>query len=81
MHVELRIDDTVIMVGDSSEQFPANHLLIHVYVPDVDEVFSRALELECVPVEEPKESEGDPDRRGTFKDFAGNIWSVATQGK
>lgn len=81
MHVELRIDDTVIMVGDSSEQFPANHLLIHVYVPDVDEVFSRALELECVPVEEPKEREGDPDRRGTFKDFAGNIWSVATQGK
>lgn len=79
MHVEIQIDDTVIMVGDSSEQFPPNHLLVHVYVSNVDEVFSKALELGCAPIEEPREREGDPDRRGTFRDFAGNVWSVATQ--
>jgi PhnB protein len=23
--------------------------------------------------------DGDPDTRGSFKDFAGNIWAVGTQ--
>ena len=78
MHMELRMDDSVIMVGESSEEFP-RALMIHVYVPDVDVVFQRAIGLGCVAVEEPREREGDPDRRGTFKDFSGNFWSIATQ--
>lgn len=77
MHVEVQIDDSVIMLGDSSEEFPPNNLLIHVYV--LDEVFNKAIELGCISLEVPREREGDPDRRGTFKDFAGNIWSIATQ--
>lgn len=79
MHIELRIDDTVIMVGESSEEFPPTQLLIHVYVSEVDEVYRKAIQLGCIAIEEPKEREGDPDRRGTFKDFSGNIWSVGTQ--
>ncbi|WP_309123007.1 VOC family protein [Paenibacillus sp.] len=79
MHIEVRIDDSVVMIGDASEFFPPNPLLLHVYVPNVDETFRRALELGCVSVEAPRERDGDPDRRGTFKDFAGNLWSVATQ--
>lgn len=79
MHVELQIDDSVIMIGDSSDQFPPNQHLIHVYVSDVDEVFDKAIDAGCEPVEPPKEREGDPDRRGSFKDFAGNVWSIGTQ--
>ncbi|WP_199620758.1 VOC family protein [Paenibacillus alkalitolerans] len=79
MHVEIQIDDTVVMIGDSSEQFPPNHLLVHVYVSDVDEIFDKAVRLGCIPVETPREREGDPDKRGMFKDFSGNIWAVATQ--
>src|SRR5690606_26891107 len=79
MHMELRIDDSVIMVGESSEEFPPTQFMIHVYVPDVDEVFHRAIGLGCIAVEDPKEREGDPDRRGTFRDFSGNFWSVGTQ--
>lgn len=79
MHAEVRIDDSVIMLGDSSEKFPPIHMVMHVYVPNVDEVFTKALDLGCESIEAPKEREGDPDRRGTFKDFAGNMWSVATQ--
>jgi hypothetical protein len=30
-------------------------------------------------VEKPKEREGDTDRRGIFKDFAGNVWAIGTQ--
>jgi uncharacterized glyoxalase superfamily protein PhnB len=52
---------------------------MHVYVDNVDEVFERAISLGCIAVEPPKQREGDPDRRGTFEDFAGNVWSIATQ--
>ena len=79
MHAEIRIDDSVIMVGDSSAEFPAITLVLHVYVANVDEVFDRAIQAGCEIIEKPKESEGDPDRRATFKDFAGNMWSVGTQ--
>lgn len=79
MHMELQIDDSIIMLGDSSKEFPANTHLMHVYVPDVDKTFALAMELGCKPIEQPKERKGDPDRRGTFMDYAGNYWSIGTQ--
>ncbi|GJM27954.1 MAG: glyoxalase [Cyclobacteriaceae bacterium] len=79
MHAEIKIDDSVLMFGDSSDKFPPNQLLTHIYVPDVDNVFQKAIEAGCEPLEKPKEREGDPDRRGSFRDFAGNVWSIGTQ--
>lgn len=79
MHIELQIDDSIIMLGDSSEQFPPATQLLHVYVQNVDETFKKAIALGCISVEGPKQREDDPDRRGTFKDFAGNVWSIGTQ--
>ncbi len=79
MHAEVQIDDSVIMLGEASEKFPPIQSVIHVYVSNADEVYDRALKLGCEPFQAPKEQDGDPDRRGTFKDFAGNMWSVGTQ--
>ena len=79
MHAEMMLDDSVIMLGQSSEKFPPVPIVMHVYVPDVDAAFARAIELGCDAVEPPKQSEGDPDRRASFKDYAGNWWSVGTQ--
>lgn len=79
MHAEIKIDDSVLMFGDSSDQFPANKLLTHIYVPNVDQVFQKAIDLGCEALEKPKERESDPDRRGSFRDFAGNVWSIGTQ--
>jgi PhnB protein len=79
MHAEMQIDDSVIMLGDASEKFPPVPSVMHVYVPNVDAVFHRAIDAGCEIIEKPKEREGDPDRRATFKDFAGNVWSVGTQ--
>jgi hypothetical protein len=45
----------------------------------VDEIFEKAVKAGCEIIERPKVREGDPDRRATFKDFAGNLWSVGTQ--
>ena len=79
MHAEIQIDDTVIMLGDSSSKFFPVPIVIHVYVPDVDKTFQKAVDAGCEIVEKPKEQNNDPDRRATFKDFAGNMWSVGTQ--
>lgn len=79
VHVEVRIDDAVVMLGEASDDFSAFESLVHVYVPDVDETYRRALDAGGVPVEEPQRREGDPDRRGSVKDPEGNTWAVATQ--
>ena len=79
LHAEIKIDDSVLMLGNSSDEYPPNQLLTHVYVKDVDTTYRRALELGCEPVQEPKEQDGDPDRRGTFRDPMGNVWSIGTQ--
>ena len=79
MHAEIRIDDSVVMLGDSSDKFPPVQSVMHVYVSDVDATFNKAVKAGCEIVEYPKEREGDPDRRATFKDFAGNMWSIGTQ--
>lgn len=79
MHAEIQIDDSVVMLGEASEKFPPVPIVMHVYVPNVHEIFNKAIEAGCEVIEKPKEREGDPDRRATFKDFAGNMWSVGTQ--
>ena len=79
MHAEIQIDDSVIMLGDSSEKFPPVQIVMHVYVPDVEETFKKAVDAGCEIIEQPTVREGDPDKRATFKDFSGNIWSVGTQ--
>lgn len=79
MHTEVKIDDSVIMIGDASDQWPANTHMLHVYIPDVDATFQKALDAGCKSVEEPKRKEGDPDKRGMFEDFAGNQWAVSSQ--
>jgi uncharacterized glyoxalase superfamily protein PhnB len=79
MHAEVRIDDTVVMIADGGGEWPAFPVWLHVYVPDVDATYQRALEAGGVSAQEPQRKEGDPDRRGGVKDPAGNTWWIATQ--
>jgi uncharacterized glyoxalase superfamily protein PhnB len=79
MHAEVRIDDTIVMLGEASEKFPAIDQLVHLYAKDVDEVYEKALALGSTSVHPPMERKDDPDRRCTFKDPFGNTWSVGTQ--
>lgn len=79
MHVEVQIDDSVIMLSEATEQYQPNEFMIHVYVKDVYAIFKKAIEAGCEAVQEPKKLEGDSDTRGMFKDFGGHTWAVATQ--
>jgi PhnB protein len=79
LHAEVRVGDTVVMIGDAGEQWPALSSFLHVYVDDVDATYRRALAAGAPSVREPEQKPGDPDRRGGVKDPAGNTWWIATQ--
>lgn len=77
-HAEVRIDDTVIMIADGIEGWPAVAAHVHVYVPDVDAAYQRALAAGAVSVQVPVQK-GDEDKRGGVKDGGGTTWWIATK--
>jgi uncharacterized glyoxalase superfamily protein PhnB len=79
MHAEMRIDDSVVMLAEGGEAWPAFPVWLHLYVRDVDDAYRRALGLGAESVQQPERKSGDPDRRGGVKDPAGNTWWIATQ--
>lgn len=77
-HAEVRIDDTVLMLADAADGWPAIPSHVHLYVPKVDATWARALAAGADPVQAPEEK-GDGDRRGGFRDAGGTTWWISTQ--
>jgi uncharacterized glyoxalase superfamily protein PhnB len=44
MHAELKIGDSLVMLGQASLEWRALPAALYVWVPDVDAVYTRALE-------------------------------------
>jgi uncharacterized glyoxalase superfamily protein PhnB len=78
MHAEMRVGDTVVMLADSVEDWPASQAQIHVYVTDVDETYRRALEAGATTVQEPVQKE-DEDKRGGVVGPGNITWWIATR--
>ncbi|MGV3651476.1 MAG: VOC family protein [Devosia sp.] len=70
---EIRIDDTIVMLGEAPG---AGAIHLHVYVPDLDACFSRALAAGGTEVQ-PLSDKGDGDRRGGVRDPSGTTWWLA----
>ena len=79
MHAEVRIDDTVVMIADAGGAYPAFPVWLHVYVPDAQATYKKALAAGGLTVQEPVQKAGDPDLRGGVKDPCGNTWWISTQ--
>ncbi|MBO3097492.1 VOC family protein [Gelidibacter pelagius] len=79
MHIELQLDDSVVMISDSTEDYPAITAMLHIYVPDVFKTFDLAIKNDCLLLERPVSKADESDTRGAFLDYAGNYWSVSTQ--
>lgn len=77
MHAEVRVDDTVVMLADSTPNWPAIPAHVHVYVPDVDATYRRALAAGATSVQEPTKG-NDEDKRGVC-DAGGTTWWIATR--
>lgn len=77
MHAEVRIGDSVIMLSDGNAEFPPAPAMVHVYVPDVDAAYRRALQAGATSVLEPSD-QFYGDRSAGIRDAAGNQWWIAT---
>jgi uncharacterized glyoxalase superfamily protein PhnB len=79
MHAEVRLDDSVIMLGDAQPpQWAPVPAHVHVYVLDVDATYRRALAAGAASVQEPIKKD-DEDKRGGVKDAGGTTWWIATK--
>lgn len=78
IHAEVRLDDTVIMIADGVAAWPPVPAHVHIYVPDVDATYRRALEAGAVSIQEPVQKD-DADKRGGVKDPGGTTWWIATK--
>lgn len=79
VHAEVQLGDSVVMLSGANEQFPAVKSVLHLYVPDVDAAFKRCLEAGGTEFHPPQQQPGESDRRGTFTDPYGNMWSLGTK--
>jgi PhnB protein len=77
MHAELRIGDSVVMISDASERAKATSAMVHVYVPNVDAVYQKALKAGATSVMEPADMFYG-DRSGGVTDPGGNQWYIGT---
>jgi PhnB protein len=81
VHGEVRIGDSVVMIGGgvAGQKFPAtlHPQALHVYVDDADAVTSQAVAAGATLIDAPRDQEYG-ERSGTVKDAAGNFWYIAT---
>lgn len=76
-HAELRVGDSMLMLGEASDRWPAMPASLYVYVPDCDAAYRRAMEAGAASVMEPAD-QFYGDRHGGVRDSSGNVWWLAT---
>ena len=77
MHAEFKIGDSIVMLADASERAQATSDMLHLYVPNVDAVYQKALKAGGKSLMEPMD-QFYGDRSGSVMDPAGNRWFIAT---
>lgn len=76
-HAELKIDDSVIMVGQAGGQWEPTPASLYVYVPDVDTTYKKALQAGAKSEREPAD-QFYGDRVANIVDDNGTRWSFGT---
>jgi PhnB protein len=76
-HAEVKIGDTIVMMGEASERAKAAATTLYHYVPNVDEVYRRAIAAGATALTEPMDMFYG-DRSGGVLDPCGNNWWIAT---
>ncbi len=81
VHCEVRIGDSMLMVGGGGAGMKWRGTPLpsafHIYVPDCDTTYARALEAGGTSIQEPKD-QFYGERSAAVKDAAGNSWYIAT---
>ena len=77
MHAQVRIGDSLVMIGEPRAPWKPMPATLYVYLKDVDAAYKRALESGGESVME-LTTHFYGDRMGGVKDPFGNIWWIAT---
>lgn len=78
LHAEVKIGDSMIMVGEATDQWKPMQATVALYVRDADEWYQHALQAGATSVREPSD-QFYGDRSAGVKDFAGNHWWIHTR--
>lgn len=76
-HAEVRIGDTIIAADAAVRDPETKGAMFHVYVPDADAAYKRALEAGSTPKMPPTDMFFG-ERVGAVGDPFGNAWGLAT---
>jgi PhnB protein len=76
-HAKVRIEDSVVECGEPQGEWEPRPVAMHVYVPDVDAVYRRAIAAGATSLSEPKD-QFYGERSGNVIDPWGNHWYIAT---
>ena len=77
MHAELKIGDSLVMLGQSSDQWKALSAALYLWVPDVDAVYARALESGATSQSAPEDKPYGHRNAGVV-DRNGITWWIAS---
>jgi uncharacterized glyoxalase superfamily protein PhnB len=77
MHAEVKIGDSMVMLGEATDQYKPTPATIALYVEDADAWYKRAVQAGATSVREPTD-QFYGDRSGGVKDSAGNHWWIHT---
>ena len=77
MHAEAKIGDSMLMIGGGPGMGQQRPAAIHLYVPDVDEAYQRALKAGGTSLGEPMDRPYG-ERSAGVQDSTGNYWYIAT---
>lgn len=75
-HAEVKIGDSKVMIGQP-EPGQETQAMLHLYVPDTDAVYARAMAAGATSIREPAD-QFYGDRSGGVRDISGNQWWIAT---
>lgn len=78
MHAEVKVGDSIIMLGGSNDDFPPAPMMGYVYIADVDAVYQAAIDAGARSVQEP-EDQFYGDRTAGVVDGQGNTWWLSTR--
>lgn len=76
-HAEVKIGDSIVMLGEASEKWKPMPASLYVYVDDTDVAYKRAIELGATSLMEPAD-QFYGDRNAGVTDASGNFWWIAT---
>jgi len=77
MHATIRIGNATLEIDEAHGEFQPMPCHLHVYVPDTDAVYARAMQAGATSIEPPRDAPYG-DRAAGVKDVWGNSWFIAT---